>query len=538
MIGETTVYFLTAEALTHPGQKRPNNEDFVAFFEPKNERDLLQSGSLYIVADGVGGASRGEQASQFAAQKVLYEYYRRTDLLPAERLVQAMKEAGNTIYRFSQEGARFTRMATTMVAAAIVGKRLIVANVGDSRAYIIRNGHVRQITRDHNLVGEMVREGIMNEAEALRSKVKNRLTRSLGGEPDPTVDVFEVQLQPGDRILLCSDGLTRYALKDDIARLAGEGSPADVVQHLIDFANERGGADNISVVLVEVGPEVTPGEWVSRKQGAEIPLPEDVELFDEDEEDVTATQPIPPSRQNLIGAKRRHTIERWIWAAVGGMLVIACAVASWWIGGYRRPSQSLTPSAQLFVPPAATSAPTKPSSPVPTRGITPTLAATPTAALLQSPTSTLSVVPLSKTDTPAVNGSGCFAKLSPFGVYDTLHSFGYFDQVAEGSFWSGYYDAGRRPELIYLLNAQEENYHEYPLTKQSVNILGQQSAHWQWLLLPGVDESRCEEYKQEGRIVLWRFFSSPLPEWTRYPPSQLTPIPTAPATTTPSTPTT
>ena len=144
-------------------------------------------------------------------------------------------------------------MATTMVAAVVVKNRLFVANVGDSRAYLIRNGNVRQITRDHSMVEEWVRDGIMTEEEARVSKKRNQLSRSIGGEPDVSVDIFEdIPLQLGDKILLCTDGLTRYARPEDIKRFCASGQPVDIAKTMVRFANQSGGADNTTVTLIEI----------------------------------------------------------------------------------------------------------------------------------------------------------------------------------------------------------------------------------------------------------------------------------------------
>jgi hypothetical protein len=148
-------------------------------------------------------------------------------------------------------------MATTMVAAAIWEDSLTIANVGDSRAYLIRNDAVQQLTRDHNLASELVRDGVITEEEAQNSPVKSRITRSLGGELDVFVDVFpDIPLRTGDRLLLCSDGLTRYARPDDLLRLAGEGTPEEAVQCMVNYANEAGGIDNTTVILLEIGENV------------------------------------------------------------------------------------------------------------------------------------------------------------------------------------------------------------------------------------------------------------------------------------------
>ncbi len=258
---------------TDPGRKRPNNEDAFAYFEPDQPEELAQSGRLYIVADGVGGAAKGEKASLYAAQKVLYEFFNDNTTDVGERLKRVMRQAGNDIYEHTQRSDVPVKMATTMVAASLRNGQLTVANVGDSRAYLIRNGQAEQITRDHTIAGEMLRNGEVDEAGAQQVKGKNKLTRSLGGEPDVHVDVFSSKLpplRPGDRILLCSDGLARYTLSDDIARLASEGAPKDIVKRCIDFANDQGGADNITVAVIQVGEHVHDTTSVI-KRGGEAP---------------------------------------------------------------------------------------------------------------------------------------------------------------------------------------------------------------------------------------------------------------------------
>ena len=236
-----------------PGRRR-NNEDFVDFYEPVDPVERQVRGCLYIVADGVGGAARGERASQYAAKKLLYEYYQNPDSIPGE-LKDILVRINRDIHEYAEESERVTRMATTLVAALIINGKLIIANVGDSRAYLIRDGTATQLSRDHNIVGEMVRNGELTEEQAQKSKLKNKLSRSLGGEAEVHVDVYPpIPLKPGDKILLCSDGLTRYALQGDIARMTAEGSLQEVIDRMVDFANRRGGEDNVSVMMVAYEP--------------------------------------------------------------------------------------------------------------------------------------------------------------------------------------------------------------------------------------------------------------------------------------------
>jgi len=250
-------------SLTDKGKKKRNNEDYVTYYEPSLEDppDWRACGRLFIVADGVGGAAAGEWASWYAAEKVKFLFYHYQDSTAdlGERLQQTIRQASYEIYqRWAQSGER--QMATTLVAAVIDGDRLTVANVGDSRAYLIRNGQISQLSEDHTTVGEMVRNGLMTEQEAEESPIKNRLARSLGGDEDVRVYVTSpVQIAMGDKILLCTDGLTRYASNLDLVAMTNNGEPDVIAERLVNFANQHGGADNITVLLATVDSPVLPG---------------------------------------------------------------------------------------------------------------------------------------------------------------------------------------------------------------------------------------------------------------------------------------
>jgi serine/threonine protein phosphatase PrpC len=240
-------------SLSNIGRKRKNNEDFVASFEPTDPKEQQESGCLYVVADGVGGAARGERASEYAAGQVLYEYFQHPEIEPGERLRHVMARVNSEINAFAENNN--TRMATTLVAAVVRDAFLTVANVGDSRAYLIRGGETQQITQDHSLVGELLRSGSLTEKEAQQSKVKNTLSRSLGGDQSVTVDIFrDIPLLPGDMIVLCTDGLTRYALREDISQITSQGSPKEIAAELVSFANRSGGGDNITVIVIAFDP--------------------------------------------------------------------------------------------------------------------------------------------------------------------------------------------------------------------------------------------------------------------------------------------
>jgi serine/threonine protein phosphatase PrpC len=240
------------DAKSHMGRKPRNNEDYVAFHVPSLEGERIAQGCLFIVADGVGGAEAGEYASQYAAEKVIYEYYSQTSIPIPDRLVTAIQMANREVFTHALDHSPDGGMATTLVAALLVHNQLYVANVGDSRAYLISQLGIKQISKDHNLVGEMVSQGVMTEEAARLTNTKNQLTRCIGAELDVKVDMFgPFPLQMGNRILLCSDGLTRYATEGDLMGLAGKGKLADDVIRMVSFAIENGGADNVSMILIE-----------------------------------------------------------------------------------------------------------------------------------------------------------------------------------------------------------------------------------------------------------------------------------------------
>ena len=299
--------------------RRKNNEDSAAFFEPTDPAELKSSGCLYIIADGVGGAAQGERASQFAAEKLLYDYYQPSTLEPAERMRDIMTHINNDIFAYATQNN--TRMATTIVAAVVRGGYLYIANVGDSRAYLIRDGNVTQINRDHSIVGEMVSMGDMTEEEAMQSKVKNRLTRSLGGDDEVSVETYApVALKSGDKLLLCSDGLTRYAVRDDLAQMTADGTPEEIAHRLVRFANQKGGADNTSVVVVSYKSEA------AMEPTVRIERPHQVAL------DTLITQPgVREERQKVQRKRKAMSTTLWVLFGAGGLLAVV--LLGWLVGG-------------------------------------------------------------------------------------------------------------------------------------------------------------------------------------------------------------
>lgn len=236
---------------TDRGLVRDHNEDYILCHEPISPQDEQANGWLYLVADGVGGADAGEVASEYASAQMLAHYINNTDLDHlGQRLVAAMQAANTDLRELVVHRNGNQRMATTMVAAVCTDKRAYFANVGDSRGYHWRDGTLRQITKDQSLVAKLVEEGAITEEEAASHPHRNVILYSIGSEKRPQIDLFELPLAAGDKLLLCSDGLTRHVSDDEIATFLAEGDLEQTAVRLIELANERGGQDNISVGIV------------------------------------------------------------------------------------------------------------------------------------------------------------------------------------------------------------------------------------------------------------------------------------------------
>ena len=241
----TAVVRYTAAAVSDRGRKRPSNEDAFGY--------SIEAG-VYVVCDGMGGAAAGEIASNLAVDEVLRLLKARDQengtALPnaAQDAVSAANEA---IYSRAQRNHRLNGMGTTLVALATREQHVWVLNIGDSRCYRMRNGKLEQLTRDHSLVEEQVRLGRMTPREALHSPLKNVITRALGTQSQVTPDVFQLEAEPGDLFLLCSDGLTRELSDSSIQTLLNRDMPLQALSAgLVEAAKKAGGHDNITCLLV------------------------------------------------------------------------------------------------------------------------------------------------------------------------------------------------------------------------------------------------------------------------------------------------
>ena len=234
-------------SLTDIGRKREVNQDYVYV----TDKPVGHVPNLFVVADGMGGHKAGDFASKYAVQ-VLEEHVRNHSGMGPELIItDAVREANRKIVEKAKQDTGLEGMGTTLVVATIIEHTLYFANVGDSRLYLIRD-EIKQLSKDHSLVEEMVRLGGINEEEAKHHPDKNIITRAIGAKDDVEVDFFEYRLQKGDIILMCTDGLTNMVDDDEIFRIVKGGR--DVVEtamQLVEKANENGGKDNIGIVLVE-----------------------------------------------------------------------------------------------------------------------------------------------------------------------------------------------------------------------------------------------------------------------------------------------
>jgi protein phosphatase len=242
--------FLEHYGITDAGKVRQNNEDSLLVGEG-------QDTSLFVVADGIGGFEAGEVASSIAVETL-------KELGPGESFDDAIQEANRRILSAARDDDKFSGMGTTVVAIRFGGTdeepAAEIAHVGDSRAYLLRDGELRPLTEDHSLVAELVRSGDLTRAQAAEHPQKNLITRALGADEDVEVDTTRIPVEKGDRILLCSDGLSDMVPEDRISEVLSQPSqdPETPARQLLTEALEAGGTDNITLVLVDVKKQERP----------------------------------------------------------------------------------------------------------------------------------------------------------------------------------------------------------------------------------------------------------------------------------------
>jgi PPM family protein phosphatase len=245
---------------TDTGRQRRDNEDSAFARAP-----------LFVVADGMGGAQAGEIASRLAIET--FEHDLPDGLAPEQGLAQRVREANRRIYESAHEERERAGMGTTLTAAYLEEQSLAIAHVGDSRAYMLRDGSLRRLTRDHSLVDELVRRGKLTEEQAAEHPQRSIITRALGPEPEVEVDTWSYPVRSGDVLLLCSDGLTSMLSEEQVGVILSHAATLEQAgDELIAAANAAGGRDNITVVLFEVQDAGGPSSDVEQTM-AGVPAP-------------------------------------------------------------------------------------------------------------------------------------------------------------------------------------------------------------------------------------------------------------------------
>jgi protein phosphatase len=275
---------------THTGRKRRHNEDAYVLQPP-----------LFAIADGMGGARAGEVASRLAAAALQSG---EVDGNGKERVTALIQAANRSVYERSSQDAEVAGMGTTMTVALVEDATVTLGHVGDSRAYILRDGELEQLTDDHSLVAELVRGGKLSAEEAEHHPQRSVITRALGTDPDVDVDTFTVEAEDGDVFVLCSDGLTDMVGDDEIGRVLADSREnlKEAAEELVRRANKAGGQDNITVVAFEMTDEP-------------------------DEQTVEQTQPMPAAEATPEPERRR--IWRFLPLLILLLGIAAAAIALW-----------------------------------------------------------------------------------------------------------------------------------------------------------------------------------------------------------------
>lgn len=243
---------IIAFSITDIGKKRQLNQDFVF----TSELPLGKLPNLFVVADGMGGHKAGDFASKYTVETIVEEVVKAREEEPVEIMRNAIRLANDFIRRKARDDVNMVGMGTTVVAATYKDSVLYVANVGDSRLYVA-NKEIKQITKDHSLVEEMIRMGSLNREDARTHPDKNIITRAVGAADYINVDFFEVDLHDGDIVLMCSDGLTNMIEDKEIHRILMKNDSLEKkAKELVDTANYNGGNDNIAVVLMELSNQM------------------------------------------------------------------------------------------------------------------------------------------------------------------------------------------------------------------------------------------------------------------------------------------
>src|SRR5216110_3818658 len=319
-------------ARTDTGKTREHNEDcFLVADLTRGERaadsaqrqhDMGERGSLFVVADGMGGAAAGEIASQMATETIYQQMVRAwgterevTAQRFAYRLKEAVEVANEQIHAYAAAHPEVRGMGTTTTAVGVLADHFFLSQVGDSRAYLIRNGQAVQLTRDQSLMQRLVEAGELTEEEAARSERRNIILQALGPDPKVKVDLTYQEVRKGDVLVLCSDGLSGQVKKEEIAEIVTrERDLQEACDRLIALANERGGPDNVTVVLARFDGDGLRSAAAGEEVGHQVYPLIDTEVSTEPVPVYRGSRPPLPARENR-------------WRVVAAAVLAAAAVA-------------------------------------------------------------------------------------------------------------------------------------------------------------------------------------------------------------------
>jgi protein phosphatase len=246
-------------AATDTGMRRSNNQDSHSVVRASTSETWKQRGHLFMVADGMGAHAVGELASKLACDNIPHNYNKTKTGSPAEAITKAYREVGALIHSRASANRDFQGMGTTCSTLLLLPDGALIAHVGDSRVYRVRNQRIDQLSFDHSLVWELVRRNHLSPEHANLAVPKNVITRSLGPDPSVEVDIEgPLAVTPNDTYLLCSDGLSGPVSDPELGAFAGNFHPVDACRYLVNLANLRGGPDNITVVVLHIGPWIEP----------------------------------------------------------------------------------------------------------------------------------------------------------------------------------------------------------------------------------------------------------------------------------------
>jgi PPM family protein phosphatase len=241
-------------SLTDVGRQRANNEDSFLYWEPDTDDEFRRKGSLAIVADGMGGYEGGQEASRLAVETVSHVYDRDFQGDPRRALIMAFEAAHLNIQSYATEHSEFQGMGTTCTALSILDRRLYFAHIGDSRLYLVRGQAISRLTRDHSYVGRLVESGIVRSEDAESHPQRHILTAALGSgrEVNPDASERPLLLEKHDTLILCTDGLWSLVGDQELAGTVRSSSPAQSCRALVQMALDRGGPDNITVMILRI----------------------------------------------------------------------------------------------------------------------------------------------------------------------------------------------------------------------------------------------------------------------------------------------